>query len=61
MLVITVLEISRPLAIFHIWPTKIQPNLLYIFNGTAINDLQKYYIFKNGQLIVTPTSITVTE
>ena len=33
----TVLEISRPLA--NIWPTKIQPNFLYIFSGTAVNNL----------------------
>ena len=34
---------------FNIWPTKIHfglPNLLYIFNGMAIDNLQKCPIFK---------------
>ena len=40
-----------------------QPNLLYIFNGMAIDNLQKCPIFKNGRLISDPyfyRRITIT-
>ena len=42
---------------FNIWPTKIhfgRPNLLYIFNGMAIDNLQNVLFSKNGRPISDP-------
>ena len=42
---------------FNIYPTKVhrnRPNLLYIFNGMAINNLQMSCFLKSGQPISNP-------
>ena len=42
---------------FNVWPTKIhfgQSNLLYIYNGMEINNLQNVQSSKNGQPISEP-------